>query len=218
MKCYVLCCFQEKVYLFCALFQGSTYPTYNQRNEFSTAQNLLSQTLTAADSHFSAGSQALGQHAMPMQTNSVSKGKACDKDIDFDQSDAKSRFVLVPVYIFVSRWEGAFLLSGALPEGFPCTIYTYIHIYTYNKTLSSDVDGTQGDWRMSRRQFLLFYLRTRSRGVLAESAVRTQAAILDLRIILLHSILNSESNLLTSKLNKFFCVALVKKFKRFHIY
>ncbi|GIY32246.1 chromodomain-helicase-DNA-binding protein 5 [Caerostris darwini] len=64
-----------------ALFQGSTYPTYNQRNQFSMAQSLLSQTLTAADSHFSAGSQALGQHAMPMQTNSVSKGKACDKDI-----------------------------------------------------------------------------------------------------------------------------------------
>ncbi|KAG8184140.1 hypothetical protein JTE90_010186 [Oedothorax gibbosus] len=56
-----------------ALFQGSTYPSYNQRNQFSMAQSLLSQTLTAADSHFSAGSQPLGQHAMTMQTNSVSK-------------------------------------------------------------------------------------------------------------------------------------------------
>ncbi|KAF8796833.1 Chromodomain-helicase-DNA-binding protein 4 like protein [Argiope bruennichi] len=55
------------------LFQGSTYPTYNQRNQFSMAQSLLSQTLTAADSHFNTGSQPLGQHAMPMQTNSVSK-------------------------------------------------------------------------------------------------------------------------------------------------
>ncbi|GFQ88507.1 chromodomain-helicase-DNA-binding protein 3, partial [Trichonephila clavata] len=60
------------------LFQGSTYPTYNQRTQFSMAQSLLSQTLTAADSHFSAGSQPLGQHAMPMQTNSVSKGKICN--------------------------------------------------------------------------------------------------------------------------------------------
>ncbi|XP_035230728.1 chromodomain-helicase-DNA-binding protein Mi-2 homolog isoform X3 [Stegodyphus dumicola] len=55
------------------LFQGSTYPTYNQRNQFSMAQSLLSQTLTATDSHFSTSSQPLGQHAMPMQTNSVSK-------------------------------------------------------------------------------------------------------------------------------------------------
>ncbi|XP_071040279.1 chromodomain-helicase-DNA-binding protein Mi-2 homolog isoform X4 [Parasteatoda tepidariorum] len=55
------------------LFQGSTYPTYNQRTQFSMAQSLLSQTLTATDSHFSAGNQPLGQHTMPMQTNSASK-------------------------------------------------------------------------------------------------------------------------------------------------